>query len=610
MKQHKLCSIKCRASALAVSAVLLITNMPLPAIAEAYPSDGKEIISFEELSKDISQQQVSLGTSIEDLNLPMTIGAVIQFDLEESKPEESQSEESKPEESQTEESKPEEGQTEESKPEESQPEESKPEEGQTEESKTEESQTEESKPEEGQNEENKSEGSQPEESLAEESQPEENKTENYLVADNGNIFTAFQNNVSSSRYTVFSREESFRQLSATSSNAVFAEENADNTVIDSTDGNDSPTTGESIIAVPVTWEAFPSYDSDTVGTYIFTAVLPDDYSVAAGVTMPEITVTVSDGDTLNLTQTVDNIEITLTALAGVFPADAVLRVEKIVETEKVAQIESAIQSELDASAPALMNEGGEETQTVLLETVTFDIKVMGRDADGSDIELQPLIPENVSASEAVIVSFQNIEAPAAGSSQTMEVYYIEDDLSTADRIKSEVNPDGNEIVINPEHFSYYTLVRIADMTVVDSLPSSGNLSANTIYRVRGNTTRTGAGLSVQGTASSPTVIYIASGVTLAVTGGSGSGSSGGTAGIYLPSGKTLYVTGPGSLTLRGGSGANGRAGYSGGAASSDNAPGSGGSGGYGGGGGGDGSGCGCLIAIAVVVVLVLIAMGS
>lgn len=44
--------------------------------------------------------------------------------------------------------------------------------------------------------------------------------------------------------------------------------------------------------IPVTWSAEPEYDSDTEGTYVFTAVITDIYTVDEGMELPSITVTV------------------------------------------------------------------------------------------------------------------------------------------------------------------------------------------------------------------------------------------------------------------------------------------------------------------------------
>ena len=49
---------------------------------------------------------------------------------------------------------------------------------------------------------------------------------------------------------------------------------------------------ETVAIDGVSWQSEPEYDGNTVGTYLFTAVLPEGYALAEGVSLPEITVTV------------------------------------------------------------------------------------------------------------------------------------------------------------------------------------------------------------------------------------------------------------------------------------------------------------------------------
>jgi hypothetical protein len=52
---------------------------------------------------------------------------------------------------------------------------------------------------------------------------------------------------------------------------------------------------ETITIDGVTWQSEPAYAGSTEGTYIFTAVLPEGYALAEGVSLPQITVTVESG---------------------------------------------------------------------------------------------------------------------------------------------------------------------------------------------------------------------------------------------------------------------------------------------------------------------------
>ena len=52
---------------------------------------------------------------------------------------------------------------------------------------------------------------------------------------------------------------------------------------------------ETVTIDGVTWQSEPEYDGSMEGTYTFTAVLPDGYTLAEGVSLPEIMVTVESG---------------------------------------------------------------------------------------------------------------------------------------------------------------------------------------------------------------------------------------------------------------------------------------------------------------------------
>lgn len=52
----------------------------------------------------------------------------------------------------------------------------------------------------------------------------------------------------------------------------------------------------------ITWTSMPEYDGESVGEYIFTAVLPEAYVLAEGVSLPQITVTVVDEEQIAVSQ--------------------------------------------------------------------------------------------------------------------------------------------------------------------------------------------------------------------------------------------------------------------------------------------------------------------
>ena len=209
--------------------------------------------------------------------------------------------------------------------------------------------------------------------------------------------------------------------------------------------------------LPVTWEC-DEFDSKVPGEYIFTAKLPDEYEGYAldteGISSPEITIRVLEAEATSLSQTVDGIEITLTAAPGVFPADARLSVTKIEDEESITKIEETIQNTLDQDA------SDEETITTVEKTITFDIVVQ----DGDGREIQPEIPEGMDPKNAVTVTFKQAISRLSvdisedeEAQQTLEVYHIDDDMESAEQMNASTQ--GNDLIMNPEHFSLYSCTR-------------------------------------------------------------------------------------------------------------------------------------------------------
>ncbi|MDO4304155.1 MAG: hypothetical protein Q4D94_09590, partial [Bacillota bacterium] len=61
-----------------------------------------------------------------------------------------------------------------------------------------------------------------------------------------------------------------------------------------TDTVETEITAEAITVENVTWTSWPAFDGETAGEYTFTAVLPEGYGLAEGVSLPQIKVTVID----------------------------------------------------------------------------------------------------------------------------------------------------------------------------------------------------------------------------------------------------------------------------------------------------------------------------
>lgn len=253
------------------------------------------------------------------------------------------------------------------------------------------------------------------------------------------------------------------------------EETEEATEVEGADGTKETGTPQYVrtetVQLPLTWNC-AEYDCKTPGEYIFTAELPttyDGYEVHTdGIATLTIKVQVMEPTTLCLSETVDDIVITLTAAPGVFPEDATLSVTKVEDEASIAKIENAIQNNLDEAC------GDEESQNVVEKTITFDIKVL----DKKGKEIQPEIPEGMSAQDAVTVTFRQVvpeltvedAGEEADTEQTMEVYYIDDARETAQAMNASV--EGEDLSFNPEHFSLYTCTcRLSSYKLVSSWTS-------------------------------------------------------------------------------------------------------------------------------------------
>lgn len=154
------------------------------------------------------------------------------------------------------------------------------------------------------------------------------------------------------------------------------------------------------------------------------------------------------GNDIELSTTVDGVEIILTAKTGVFPADATLKAE------------SADASIKERTAEMMAEQTGDET--VVDGLVLFDISVL--DVDGN--EVQPDIPDDMDKNTAVTVSFKRVVAvlqsqdlagveESSGVSEVKTIY-VDDAVSNVQIISSETN--GEDIQFHPDHFSLYGAV--------------------------------------------------------------------------------------------------------------------------------------------------------
>ncbi|MBE6018368.1 MAG: Cna B-type domain-containing protein, partial [Lachnospiraceae bacterium] len=137
-------------------------------------------------------------------------------------------------------------------------------------------------------------------------------------------------------------------------------------------------------------------------------------------------------------EAVDDVIITVSAEEGVFPADAVLSVEKLDQSWQKKADEAVDAIRPDGTNPAL--------------SYTYDIKVI--DADGS--ELQPADGKRAEVSFAM--------APAADKNLVPAVYHItevtegeEAGEMTAETLEASVNEEDETVTVEAGGFSLYTV---------------------------------------------------------------------------------------------------------------------------------------------------------
>ncbi|RFZ76575.1 hypothetical protein DS742_22710 [Lacrimispora amygdalina] len=279
--------------------------------------------------------------------------------------------------------------------------------------------------------------------------PEETSAEN---ADDSTLENEVQNNESDQKETVETvTVESSDNYAAPTSQSV-------ETVIQDTTEAETKTKEviEDITLENITWKinatasASDTFDSTSAGAvYIYEPVLPEGYSVAEGVSLPQIKVEIIEKEENNGTfqesKTIDGIEIMVKADAGVFPEGALLNVRKIVDDNEQGKIEEAVKEEV----------GTEEEAKTVEELISFDITIT--DAEGN--ELQP----DTSKGE-VKVSFAQLPMVTEDTAPTQElkVFHMDDSLSEAKGLDTTVNQETESVEATAEHFSVYTVAQLTD----------------------------------------------------------------------------------------------------------------------------------------------------
>ncbi|MBB2181817.1 fibronectin type III domain-containing protein [Lachnospiraceae bacterium MD1] len=209
-----------------------------------------------------------------------------------------------------------------------------------------------------------------------------------------------------------------------------------------------------------------AFDSTNAGAvFIYEPILPEGYTLADGVSLPQIQVLMEDGGkwAFSQSQTIDGIEITVKADKDMFPEGAVLHAEKVTNAEDKEKIQNAVSEEVKSK----------ETGKTVTELVSFDITIT--DADGK--ELQP----DTSKGE-VKVSFAKLsmtENEMIKGNHNIQVFHMNDTLSNAEKIESIVDNKGVVEAV-AEHFSVYAITETTDTPDTDMM--------TTLYINKGNIT--------------------------------------------------------------------------------------------------------------------------
>ncbi|MBO4898822.1 MAG: hypothetical protein J5509_00880 [Lachnospiraceae bacterium] len=223
-----------------------------------------------------------------------------------------------------------------------------------------------------------------------------------------------------------------------------------NTITDTATGEVTETTtdtsAEIVTLSGITWKqdaslsSAPAFSSKKVGdVYVYTPVFSDEimgtYEFDDGLTLPRITVTITEKEKPAFSQavTVNGVEITVKADEGVFPKGATLHARRVLLGEK-SRVDGAIED---------VREDGVNVAI----SYTYDIKV--RDEDGEEIE-----PDTSKGN--VRVSFAMSEAD--NQNLSADVYHIGDDMN-AEKLAASTTTEGGEptVVAETDGFSYYTV---------------------------------------------------------------------------------------------------------------------------------------------------------
>ncbi len=259
----------------------ILVTLSVFATGKPEQTQGQYVSGFAKLSEEIREQTVPVGTGLEELSLPDTLEAVVTGESQPSEDEEKGSEEGEPSDTEQEDTETD---------------------GGTEDKDTETGDGEDVQPEDG------GESEETDESTITDNE-DETDTDN---GEGGEGESAPAEEQGENEQENTPSEEPQESADAQETHTVTMPEYLAENVIsiqtleNTSDEEQEETQAEqeekTVTIEGVTWQSEPEYDGNTEGTYIFTASLPDGYTLAYGVSLPQITVKV-ENDTDAVMQT-------------------------------------------------------------------------------------------------------------------------------------------------------------------------------------------------------------------------------------------------------------------------------------------------------------------
>lgn len=187
-----------------------------------------------------------------------------------------------------------------------------------------------------------------------------------------------------------------------------------------------------------------TFDSESAGAvFFYEPVLPEGYTLADGVSLPQIQVKIEDSDkwVFSQSQTIDGIEIAVKAEKDVFPEGAVLHAEKVTSTEDKEKIQSAVSEEVKA----------ENSAKTVTKMVSFDITIT--DADGNELQ-----PDTGKGEVKVTFAQMPMVTEYTAATQELKVFHMDDSLSEAKGLETTVNQEEGTLEAPAEHFSVFSVM--------------------------------------------------------------------------------------------------------------------------------------------------------